>query len=71
MYGSAHANRTATRRNELQTFSVDTTHVQGHFDLYPASYANTLGASELLQLQRRGGAGAGGNLADLASQRKV
>ena len=55
MYGSAHANRTATRRNELQTFSVDTTHAQGHFDLYPASYANALGASELLQLQRRGG----------------
>ena len=30
MYGSAHANRIATRRNELQTFLVDTTHAQGH-----------------------------------------
>ena len=28
MYGSAHANRIATRQNELQTFLVDTTHVQ-------------------------------------------
>ena len=39
------------------------------FDLDPASYANALGASKLLQLQRRKKKKK--NLADLASQRKV
>ena len=33
MYGSAHANRIATRRNELQTFLADITHAQGHSTL--------------------------------------
>ena len=66
MYGSAHANRIATRRNELQTFLVDTTHAHGHSTLTQqvmqmlSVQVNSYNFSEEKK-----------NLADLASQRKV
>ena len=74
MFGSAHANRIATRRNELQTFLVDTTHVQGH-STFTQQVTQMLCASKLSHL-KWGWAGGGGairrgkNLADLASHGK-
>ena len=66
MYGSAHANRIATRRNELHTFLVDTTHAQGHLTF-------TQQVMQMLSVQVNSynfGEGKK-NLADLASQQKV
>ena len=73
MFGSAHANRIATRRNELQTFLVDTMHVQGH-STFTQQVTQMLCASKLSHLKRGGGGGGGirrgKNLADLASHGK-
>ena len=68
MYGSAHANRIATRRNKLQTFLADTTHAQGHSTV-------TQQVMQMLSVQTNSyNFSEGGKkkyLADLASQRKV
>ena len=68
MYGSAHANRIATRRNELQTFLVDTTHAQGHSTF-------TQHVMQMLSVQANsynwGGGGGGGKKKNRADQRKV
>ena len=69
MNGSAHANRTATRQNELQTFLAGTTHAQGHLTFaqqvmqMPSVQANSYNFSEVKKKVK--------NLADSASQRKV
>jgi len=67
MYGSAHANRIATRQNELQTFLVDTTHAQGHSTF-------TQQVMQMLSVQANSynfGEGKKINLVDSASQQKV
>ena len=70
-YGSAHANRIASSRNELQTFLVDTTHAHGHstFTQQVMQMLSVQVNSYNYNLSEWGGGG--GNLADLASQQKV
>ena len=64
MYGSAQANWIATRRNELQTFLVDTTHAPGHSTF-------TQQVMQMLSVQANSLKKHKNNLADLASQWKV
>ena len=58
MYGSAHANRIATRRNELQTFLVGTTHAQGHLTFtqqvmqMPSVQVNSYNFSEVKKIKK-------------------